>query len=150
MWLELVPILHRCHAQLAEVRQIPQGRSTVLPCYCIAWHSHVLPWKFGATSLLVACATVGRVGHYIFSRSAIYLRDAASRSLRCSRPTLEPHSVGRSPGGSCFPPVQAQRRRSLMSSWRPFGISEPEGISDGGVMTPPWDSMLMLNGALSP
>ena len=63
---------------------------TVLPCYCIAWLSHVLPWKLGATSLLVVCATVGWVGALYFFQVChfleVYRRDAASRSLRCSRP----------------------------------------------------------------
>ena len=87
----------------SQFAKIPQGRSTVLPCYCIAWHSHVLPWNSGATSLLVAGATVGWVGALYLSRSRHFLevfrRDAVPHSLRCSRPTLKPHSVGRTPGG---------------------------------------------------
>ena len=27
----------------------------MLPCYCIAWLSHVLPWKLGATPFLWLC-----------------------------------------------------------------------------------------------
>ena len=41
----------------------------MLLCYCIAWLSHVLPWKLGATPFL----RLGGLGHYIFSRSAISL-----------------------------------------------------------------------------
>ena len=120
MWLELEPITHRCHVQLAAVRQIPQGLSTVLPCYCIAWHSHVLPWKLGATSLLVVCATVGWVGALYFFQVCHFLEVSEGRCF--SQPavlkayTLEPHSVGRNPGGWRFPPVQAHRRRSLMDA----------------------------------
>ena len=31
MWLELVPLPHLCHAQLAEVRQNSSWTSTILP-----------------------------------------------------------------------------------------------------------------------
>ena len=80
---------------------------TVLPCYCFAWHSHVLPWKLGATSLLVVCATVGWVGALYFFPGLPFPRGVSEG--RCfSQPavlkayTLEPHSVGRTPGGWWF------------------------------------------------
>ena len=89
---------------LPQFARIPQGRSTVLPCYCIAWHSYVLTWKFGATSLLVAGATVGWVGAPYFFQVSPFPRGVSegrcTHSLRCSRPTLKPHSVGRTLGGA--------------------------------------------------
>ena len=45
----------------------------MLHCYCIAWLSHVLPWKLCATYLPVAVPRLGGLEHYIFSRSAISL-----------------------------------------------------------------------------
>ena len=78
----------------------------MLPCYCIAWHSHVLPWKLGATSLLVVCATVGWVGALYFFQVCHFLEVSEGRCF--SQPavlkayTLEPHSVGRTPGGWWF------------------------------------------------
>ena len=100
---------HRCHVQLAAVRQIPQGRSTVLRCYCIVWLSHVLPWKLCATSLPGAAP---RMGGYI----TVYFPRSASRSLRCSGPTLEPHSMAAPRGARVSPPAQANQRRSLMDA----------------------------------
>ena len=120
-----------------------------MPCYCIAWPSHVPAWKLGATSLLVAVPRLGALGHYIFqvcNFRELYPRDAASRSLRCSRLTLEPHSVGRTPrGASGSPLAQAQRRRSLMDA-----VGQHAGAGwELGLMTPPWDSTLVLVRAMS-
>ena len=66
------------------------------------------------------CATVGWVGALNFFQVChfleLYRRDAASRSLRCSRPILEPHSMVAPRGAGGFPLAQAQRRRSLMDA----------------------------------
>ena len=45
----------------------------MLPCYCIAWLSHVLPWKLGATPFLWLCHGWVGWGTKTFSRSAISL-----------------------------------------------------------------------------
>ena len=85
MWLELVPILHQCHAQLAAVRQFPQGMHRVasLPL-CSA--SHVLPWIVGTTSLLVALALrLGGLGcqnsFRFFSPGGLHLQGCRSVDL---------------------------------------------------------------------
>ena len=52
---------------LPQFAKIPQG-CTAMPCFYFAWYSHVLPWKLGATSLLVAVPRLGGLGHRIFSR----------------------------------------------------------------------------------
>ena len=89
----------------------------MLPCYCIAWLSHVLPWKLGATPFL----RLGGLGHYIFSRSAISLSCIGGALLlaACGAQGLYTGTsqCGSHPGGLVvFPPVQAQRRRSLMDA----------------------------------
>ena len=80
MSLEREPISHRCHAQLAAVRQFPQGmhRVAFLPL-CSA--SHVLPWIVGTTSLLVAFfgATVG----WVWGAKKIFVRSFRRRGVRC-------------------------------------------------------------------
>ena len=74
MPLELEPISHRCHAQLAAVREI----STVLPCYCIGFH--VLLWKLCATPLLVDwCRGWVGWGAKFFSRSRLARRTLHSQ-----------------------------------------------------------------------
>ena len=75
----------------------------MLPCYCIAWLSHALPWKLGATSLLVAVLRLGGLGHSNFFQVChfrdLYRRDAASRSLRCSKAYTGTSQCGPHPGG---------------------------------------------------
>ena len=67
MWLELVPLPHLCHAQLAEVRQNSSGTSTILSVYCHFRLSHVLLWKLGPITLLVAVPRLGGWDTKIFS-----------------------------------------------------------------------------------
>ena len=70
---------------LPQFAKIPQGISTVLPCYCIGFH--VLLWKLRATSLLVVLVPrLGGLGRQnFFSQISAFSKDAASCSQRCSR-----------------------------------------------------------------
>ena len=66
-WLELEPIQHCCHVQLAAVRKYSPGNA-LMPCFCFARQDHVLSWNLGATSLLVAVPRLGGLGHQNLSR----------------------------------------------------------------------------------
>ena len=83
--------------------------------------SRGLPWKMGASYLLVALAMLGRAGALYVFRAChsldVYLRGAASRSHRCSKPTHWNLTVRVAPrGAGGFLPVQAQHRLSLMDA----------------------------------
>ena len=108
MWLELEPIQHYCHAQLAAVRQNSSGNA-LMPCFCFARQSHVLSWNLGATSLLVAVPRLGGLGHQNFCPGFFCRQGGCAHSLRCSRrPAMscrsphelrltDSHSVGSDP-----------------------------------------------------
>ena len=84
MWLELEPIKHRCHAQLAAVRQNPSGDQHGV-ALLLHWLSRsTLEWC--ATSLhVVLVPRLGGLGRQIFFQISAFSKDAASCSQRCSR-----------------------------------------------------------------
>ena len=67
--------------QFAEIPQGMHGGALLLPCSA----NHVLPWTFGATSLLVAVPQLGGLGHQHFCPGFSCRQGGCAHSLRCSR-----------------------------------------------------------------
>ena len=72
---------------------------TVLPCDCVAWHSHVLPWKVRAASPPVAVPRLGGWGT-IFFPGRLCFEGRCITARGAQGPTLK--VLGRTPGGWWF------------------------------------------------
>ena len=68
MWLELEPIKHRCHVQLAAVRQFP--RETHGVALLLQWPSRFTLESGLALLLVVLVPRLGGKGHHFFSFDA--------------------------------------------------------------------------------
>ena len=111
MWLELVPILHQCHVQLAAVRQNPSGDAR-----CCLTTAYV---AFSRSTLedvchLPSCGLVprlGGLGHQNFCPGQFCLEGRRLTARGAQDATLECCGAPRGAGG--LPPAQAQCAQSL-------------------------------------
>ena len=108
LWLELSPS-HIRHAQLAAVRQIPQGMTDAA---LLLHRSHVLPCRFGA-----ACLPVAWCHGWVGWGAKIFCRFSFQGGCICSQMRSRLPDGGRMSSGSVVYSrwVQARCRHSLNS-----------------------------------